>query len=69
MVLDPRHEASEGPSVGLGDFVILLLAGVLSSLSEQLRSDGFESHAELVADLVETIDDYVAVGGIDEIDR
>ena len=68
MVLHPRNEEQESSAVSLGHIVILLLAGVLSSLSERLRSDGFGSQAELVADLVEAIDDYIAVGGMEEVD-
>ena len=68
MVSHPRHEEPESSTLGLGHIVILLLAGVLTSLGERLRSDGFGSEAELVADLVEAIDDYIEVGGMEELD-
>ena len=44
----------------LGDFVIVLLTGTLAALRDRLMSDGFASAAELVADLAELADDYVA---------
>ena len=67
MALDRHHEQANA-RVSLGDLVVVLLAGVLSSLSERLRSDGFESQAELVADLAETIDDYVTIGAMEGMD-
>ena len=50
---------------GLGDFVIVLLAGSLAALRDQLAAEGFASAAELVADLAEISDDYITqrVGG------
>jgi hypothetical protein len=44
----------------LGDCVIVLLAGALAGLCDQLQKDGFSAAAELVADLVELADDYLA---------
>jgi len=44
----------------LGDFVIALLAGTLAGLRDRLLSDGFLPAADLVADLAEITDDYVA---------
>jgi hypothetical protein len=40
--------------------VIVLLAGTLAALRDRLLTDGFESAADLVADLAELTDDYVA---------
>ncbi len=51
-----------GPADGapdFGDFVIVLLAGMLADLRDRLLEDGFEGAAELVGDLVEATDDYV----------
>lgn len=44
----------------LGDFMVLLLASTLAGLRDRLAVDGFDPAAELVADLVEIIDDYLA---------
>ena len=43
----------------LGDVIVLLLAGTLAGLRDRLDADGFCAPAELVADLVEVIDDYL----------
>lgn len=43
----------------LGDLVIVLLASTLAGLRDRLDEDGFETAAELVADLVEVADDYL----------
>ncbi len=43
----------------LGEFMILLLASTLAGLRDRLYEDGFESAADLVADLAEAADDYV----------
>ena len=43
----------------LGDFVIALLAGTLAALRDQLAGDGFIDAADLVADLVEIVEDYI----------
>lgn len=43
----------------LGEFIILLLASTLAGLRDRLYEDGFESAADLVADLAEAADDYV----------
>ncbi|MBA2311651.1 MAG: hypothetical protein H0V97_02500 [Actinobacteria bacterium] len=48
------------PSCDLGDLVVVLLASTLAGLRDRLSSDGFEAAAELVADLVEATDDYLA---------
>jgi hypothetical protein len=56
---DPgRCGCSEPPD--LGDFVIVLLSGTLAALRDRLLADGFSTAAELVADLAEVTDDYVA---------
>jgi hypothetical protein len=47
-------------SSDLGDLVILLLAGTLAGLRDRLNTDGFTDAADLVADLVERTDEYVA---------
>ena len=43
----------------LGDIVIVLLASTLAGLRDRLLEDEFESAAELVADLVDIVDDYL----------
>ncbi len=43
----------------LGDLVVVLLAGTLAGLRDRLAGDGFEDAADLVADLVEIVDDYL----------
>lgn len=43
----------------LGDLVIVLLASTLAGLRDHLAADGFEPAADLVADLVEVVDDYL----------
>lgn len=43
----------------LGDLVVVLLASTLAGLRDRLAGDGFEDAAELVADLVEIVDDYL----------
>jgi hypothetical protein len=47
-------------AANLGDFVVVLLAGTLAGLRDRLAADGFERAAELVADLVDVIDAYLA---------
>jgi hypothetical protein len=44
----------------LGDLVVVLLAGSLAGLRDRLAADGFVAAAELVADVVDIIDDFVA---------
>jgi hypothetical protein len=58
----PRNSEGRGCSgePDLGDFVIVLLAGTLAALRDRLLADGFASAADLVADLAELTDDYVA---------
>lgn len=48
-----------GTTADLGDLVIALLAGTLAGLRDRLCADGFDTAAELVADLVEATDDYL----------
>lgn len=43
----------------LGDLVVVLLASTLAGLRDRLASDGFDDSAELLADLVEIVDDYL----------
>ena len=43
----------------LGDLVVVLLASTMAGLRDRLQADGFEPAAELVADLVEIVDDYL----------
>lgn len=43
----------------LGDLIVILLAGMLAGLRDRLYCDGFAPAAELVADLVGIIDDYL----------
>ena len=47
----------------LGDLIIVLLASTLAGLRDRLACDGFESAADLVADLVEAADDYLVARG------
>ena len=47
----------------LGDLVMVLLAGNLAALRDRLSSDGFGDAADVVADLVDIIDDYVSRRG------
>lgn len=44
----------------LGHLVILLLAGTLAGLRDRLDADGFPNAANLVAQLTENCDDYLA---------
>ena len=44
----------------LGDLVVVLLAGTLAGLRDRLASEGFEGAADLVAELVEATDAYLA---------
>jgi hypothetical protein len=44
----------------LGDLVIVLLAGSLAGLRDRLAADGFSDAADLVGDLVEVADGYMA---------
>ena len=44
----------------LGDLVIVLLAGSLAGLRDRLAADGFSDAADLVGDLVEVTDGYMA---------
>ena len=45
--------------VGLGDLILMLLAGTLSGLQDRLAQDGFETAADVVGDLVEVMDGYL----------
>ena len=49
----------DASSPTLGDLVIVLLASTLAGLRDRLESDGFAGPAELVADLVDIVDDYI----------
>jgi hypothetical protein len=44
----------------LGDLIVVLLAGSMAGLRDRLVADGFDDAAELVADLVELADEYIA---------
>lgn len=48
------------PAPDLGDLVIVLLASSLAGLRDRLNVDGFDTAAEVVADLVEIADDYLS---------
>ena len=48
-------------SPDLGDVIVVLLASSLAGLRDRLHLDGFDDAAELVADLVETADDYLTI--------
>ena len=50
---------SERSDGDLGDIVIVLLASTLAGLRDRLFEDKFESAADLVADLVDIVDDYI----------
>lgn len=47
----------------LGDVVIVLLAGTLAGLRDRLADDGFPKASELVAEMTELCDDYLAEVG------
>lgn len=49
-----------GSLPSMGDLVLTLLAGTLSALRDRLFQDGFPDHGEVVADLVDVVDDYMA---------
>lgn len=44
----------------LGDLVVVLLAGTLAGLRDRLSDDGFTRASELVAEMTELCDDYLA---------
>ena len=44
----------------LGDLVIVLLASTLAGLRDRLETDGFTAASQLVADLTETCDAWLA---------
>jgi hypothetical protein len=46
-------------SPDLGDLVVVLLAGTLSGLRDKLFADGFDSAADLVAELTDRCDIYL----------
>lgn len=48
------------PAAELGDLIVVLLSAALQGLCERLLLDGYEAPAELVADLVEVTDEYLA---------
>ncbi len=48
------------PDDDLGDLVLVLLASTLAGLRDRLHHDGFTEASDLVADLVEITDDYIA---------
>ncbi|HEX2234869.1 MAG TPA: hypothetical protein VHK89_01195 [Actinomycetota bacterium] len=64
-------EPGDGARGGdLGDLVVVLLGSTLCGLRDRLRTDGFEGPADLVADLVAAVDDYLeAVPGWSDEDR
>ena len=51
-------------SPDLGDLIVVLLASTLAGLRDRLHFDGFDDAADLVADLVETADDYLTARAI-----
>lgn len=51
---------AERPEMTLGDFVLILLSSTMAGLRDRLALDGFMSAADLVADLVDITDDYLA---------
>lgn len=57
--LEAMRSAVELEAPDLGDLVVVLLASTLAGLRDQLSSDGFDPAAELVAELVEVVDDYL----------
>ena len=48
------------PEPDLGDLAVLLLAGQLAGLRDRLALDGYYPAADLVGDLVDITDDYLA---------
>jgi hypothetical protein len=59
-VMGSQNGGREYRPPDLGDLVVVLLAGSLAGLCDRLAADGFSDAAELVADLVEVADGYVA---------
>jgi hypothetical protein len=54
----------ELPETNLGDLAVVLLGGSLVGLRDRLETDGYDDAAELVAGLVDLIEDYLTtVGG------
>lgn len=43
----------------LGDLLVILLAGTLTSFRDRLAEDGFYGASDLVGDLVDVVDDYL----------
>ncbi len=47
----------DGPN--LGDLLILMLASTLHGFRDRLVDDGYRNAADLIADLIEVVDDYL----------
>ncbi len=54
------RESNGGRAPDLGDIVVVLLGGTLAHLRDSLSADGFHPAAEVVGDLVEIVDDFLA---------
>jgi hypothetical protein len=50
---------SKPADLAMGDFIVVLLASTLAGLRDRLFHDGYKAAAELVADLVDIVDDYL----------
>ncbi|MGI8408075.1 MAG: hypothetical protein ACR2L3_06160 [Actinomycetota bacterium] len=57
MKVVPNDTGLDQPDVG--DLIVVLLASTLSDLRDRLYQDGFDKASDLVADLVEIVDDYI----------
>ncbi|MBA2426253.1 MAG: hypothetical protein H0V60_04105 [Actinobacteria bacterium] len=54
-----RAALKEAREPDLGDLAVVFLASTLAGLRDRLAADGFEDSAELIADLVEIVEDYL----------
>ena len=54
------HGGGDRRPPDLGDLIVVLLAGSMAGLRDRLAADGFDEAADLVADLVELADEYIA---------
>jgi hypothetical protein len=55
----PGGAGTEGRSC-LGEILLVLLSATLSGIRDRLHDDGYDEEADLVGDLVDITDDYLA---------